>query len=200
MIILTNYKNMKFISKSSNLLIVLRPGLSAQPVSGMPAKPTISVRFKDGVANVEQADLIKMMLEHPGYENDYISVEEGANKVDPYASNRTSMEPAHEVVELQHGTPVSREIKGDKAKISPEIQKLITDSAIALAKEMLPEMVKATLGELVKNNDEIKVAEPIATETKVVEPIAVETKVTEPVAAETKVIEPSHYGRRKPKK
>lgn len=191
---------MKFISKSSNLLIVLRPGLSAQPVSGMPAKPTISVRFKDGVANVEQADLIKMMLEHPGYENDYISVEEGANKVDPYASNRTSMEPAHEVVELQHGTPVSREIKGDKAKISPEIQKLITDSAIALAKEMLPEMVKATLGELVKNNDEIKVAEPIATETKVVEPIAVETKVTEPVAAETKVIEPSHYGRRKPKK
>ena len=146
---------MKFISKSSNLLIVLRPGMSAQPLTGSPAVPTISVRFKDGVADLEQQEMIDMMLVHPGFNNDFISSENVS--VDPYASTRKSDEPAHEVTDLKYGTPVSHAIKGgDKPKLSPEMQKMVQAAAVELAKTMLPTMVEDTLKKLVSNNKEAK--------------------------------------------
>jgi len=139
---------MKFISKSSNLLVILRPGLSAQPLTGTPAKPSVSVRFEDGVAEVQQEDLIKMMKNHPGFESDFISAE--ANVADPYAVTRIEKEPAHELADIKYGAPEGRVIKGGpKPKISPAIQKLIAESAAALAKQMLPDMVKETLKAIV---------------------------------------------------
>ena len=147
---------MKFISKSSNLLVILRPGLSAQPLTGTPAKPSVSVRFEDGIAEVKQEDLIKMMQNHPGFESDFISAE-STNVADPYAVTRTEKEPAHEMADIKYGTPEGRVIKGGpKPKISPAIQKLITESAAELAKQMLPDMVKETLKAIVdsKKNEE----------------------------------------------
>lgn len=146
---------MKFISKSSNLMIVLRPGMQAQPLTGTPAVPTLSVRFKDGVAEVEQPDLIKMVLAHPGFDSDFIASENIST--DPYATARTSSEPTHEVTELKFGTPVSRVVKpGDEPKLSPEIQKLVQSAAIELAKTMLPGMVEETLKKIISNNEENK--------------------------------------------
>jgi hypothetical protein len=144
---------MKFISKSSNLMIVLRPGMSAQPLTGTPAVPTLSVRFKDGVAEVEQPELIKMTLAHPGFNSDFIASDNVA--VDPYANSRVASEPAHEVTELKFGTPISHEVKlGEAPKLSPEIQKLVQSAAIELAKTMLPTMVEETLKKIVSNNKE----------------------------------------------
>lgn len=131
---------MKFISKSSNLLIVLRPGLSAQPLTGMPAKPTVSVRFKDGVAEVTNQELVEMMIAHPGYNGDFISAE--GVPVDPYAATRTPSEPAHVLTELKHGTPMSRTV-GGKVQLPPELQKIVATMAADMAKQMLPEMLKA---------------------------------------------------------
>lgn len=146
---------MKFISKSSNLLIVLRPGMSAQPLTGTPAVPNISVRFKDGVADIEQQELIDMMIKHPGFNSDFISSE--TVTVDPYAASRTSSEPAHEVTELKYGTPVSHVVKGgDAPKLSPEMQKLVQAAAVELAKSMLPTMVEDTLKQLVSTNKDLK--------------------------------------------
>jgi len=142
---------MKFISKSTNLLIVLRPGLSAQPMVGVPAKPTISVRFKDGVADVQQQELVDMMLVHPGFNSDFISSEN--LPVDPYVANRKSSEPAHEVIEMKYGTPVSRETKGDLPQLSPEMQKLVRASAEEMAKKLLPSMVEHTLKNLVAGKE-----------------------------------------------
>ena len=48
---------MRFVSKSINLLVVLRAGLPAQPLTGTPALATVSVRFKDGVADVPEGEL-----------------------------------------------------------------------------------------------------------------------------------------------
>lgn len=150
---------MKFISKSSNLLIVLRPGLSAQPLTGTPAIATISVRFKDGVAEVQQQELIDMMLAHPGFNGDFISAE--GVPVDPYAISRQSVEPTHIMTELKYGTPISKTIKGGNplAGFSPEIQKLMQEMAAKMAQQMLPSMVENTLKEIVGQHKVEKEAE-----------------------------------------
>lgn len=140
---------MKFISKSSNLLVVLRAGLSAQPITGTPAKPTISVRFKDGVADVQQEDLVELMLAHPAFNSDFISAEDVPG--DPYALSRKSSEPDHILTEMQFGTPVRREVKGEKKALPPEIQKMIQEAAAEMAKQMLPSMVESTLKSILKD-------------------------------------------------
>jgi hypothetical protein len=146
---------MKFISKNSNLLIVLRAGLSAQPLTGTPAKPTVSVRFKDGVADVQQQELIDLMLLHPGFNSDFISAENSS--IDPYASTRQSSEPAHVLTEMKYGTPVSRKV-GGPAEISPELQKMVQSMAVEMAKSMLPSMVEGTLKEILASHEKNKIA------------------------------------------
>ncbi len=91
---------MEFISKSSNLLVVLRPGMSAQPLTGTPAVPALSVRFKDGISDIEEESLIDMMIKHPGFDSDFISSEDVSGR-DPFASTRKSAEPAHVMTELK---------------------------------------------------------------------------------------------------
>ena len=142
---------MKFISKSTNLLIVLRPGLSAQPITGMPAQPTISVRFKDGIADVQNEELVKMMLVHPGFNSDFISAE--SVPVDPYAATRQSSEPSHTMTELKFGTPVSKKTEGGNMQLPPELQKLVTSLAAEMAKKMLPSMIENTLKGIVKSHE-----------------------------------------------
>lgn len=145
---------MKFISKSSNLLIVLRPGLSAQPITGTPAKPTVSVRFKDGVADVQSQELVELMLAHPGFNGDFISAE--GVPADPYAMSRESSEPAHSITEVKFGTPVSKVTKGGNPQLSPEIMKLVQQMATKMATDMLPAMVESTIKEIVSTQKDIK--------------------------------------------
>lgn len=142
---------MKFISKSTNLLIVLSPGLPAQPLTGTPAKPTISVRFKDGIADVQDEKLVHLMLAHPGFNSDFISAEDVP--VDPYALSRQSSEPAHIVTEMQFGHPMKKEIKGGSNTLPPELQKLVQSAAVEMAKSMLPSMVEKTLKSLVESRE-----------------------------------------------
>ena len=142
---------MKFISKSTNLLIVLRPGLSAQPITGTPAKPTVSVRFKDGIADVQNEELVQMMLAHPGFNSDFISAE--SVPVDPYAATRPSSEPSHAMTELKFGTPISKKTEGGNTQLPPELQKLVASLAAEMAKKMLPSMVESTLKSIVKSHE-----------------------------------------------
>ena len=141
---------MKFISKSTNLLIVLKPGLSAQPITGTPAKPTISVRFKDGIADVQSEELVQLMLSHPGFNSDFISAESVV--IDPYASSRQSSEPAHQMTEIKFGTPVKREVSSGGMQLPPELQKMVQGMAAEMAKQMLPSMVESTLKNIVESN------------------------------------------------
>ena len=141
---------MKFISKSSNLLVVLKPGIQAQPLTGTPAIPTLSVRFKDGVAEVKEEALVSMMLAHPRFNKEFVSAD--SLSTDPFVKGRKAVEPAHEMTQIKFGTPVARQIKGgDKPELTPAMEKIVKESAMELAKEMLPKMVKDTLEQLVKN-------------------------------------------------
>lgn len=142
---------MKFISKSSNLLIVLKPGLSAQPLTGTPSIPTVSVRFKDGIAEVADDELVKRMLIHPGFNQDYISAED-VNGVDPYAAIREESEPTHLMTELKYGTPVGFQAAGGKTKLPPGLAKLVQDEAVKLATAMLPTMIEETLKKIVESS------------------------------------------------
>lgn len=146
---------MRFISKSSNLLIVLKPGFSSQPLTGTPATPGVSVRFKDGIAEVPDGELTAMMLKHPGYDGDFISAE-SVNNVDPYAYLRQESEPQHVVTELKFGSPVSRHVEGGKKSLPPELAKIVQDMAVNMAKEMLPTMLESALQGLVKAHESNK--------------------------------------------
>lgn len=141
---------MKFVAKNANLMIVLRPGIPAQPITGTPAVPTLSVRFHEGLAEVFDENIVEMMLRHPAFDSDFISVEEKMS--DPYSSMRKPTEPAHVVTEIKYGTPVQRTGSPTNTQLSPELKKVIEDQAKEIARAMLPGMVEATLKAMAANS------------------------------------------------
>lgn len=144
----------KFISKSSNLMIVIKPGIPAQPITGTPATPTLSVKFQDGMVDIHDVELVELMKRHPAFNSDFILASDDSS--DPFAISRVQSEPAHINTELKHGTPVARVTSGKLGNVSPEMAKLIKEQAVELAKQMLPEMVKTTIEELVKSSESRK--------------------------------------------
>jgi len=134
---------MKFVSKSTNLYVILKPGLPAVPMTGTPAVPTISVRFMDGIAKVDDEGLVKMMLAHPGYNVDFISVDEDG--ADPYKFQRQDAEPAHVLTDMKYGMPSARTVGNQKNPLPPEAMKLVTELASQMVKDMLPGALAAAL-------------------------------------------------------
>ena len=134
---------------------MLRPGIPAQPITGTPAVPAISVRFQNGLAVTDDEKIINMMLAHPGFMRDFISADETGG-VDPYASFRQESEPQHITTDIKHGTPVGRTVGKGKLQLPPEIMKLVQEQAASIARELLPSMVAETLKTLVKANAEVK--------------------------------------------
>ena len=147
---------MRFASKSTNLHIILRQGLPAEPMLGKPATPAISVRFKDGAAEVKDESLIEMMLAHPGFNSDFISIEERMG--DPYGLNRVSSEPDHIITEMAYGTP-TRKTVGPGPQLSPELKQLIAQEAQSIAKPIAIELAKAMLPSLLE--EAMKGAKPV---------------------------------------
>lgn len=143
---------MRFISKSSNLHVILKPGLPAEPLTGRPAQPTISVRFQDGIAEVRDEQLIELMIAHPGYQVDYISVDDGAR--DPYAATRSEIEPVHVLTDMRYGSPDKRTVSKQKPQLSPEMHAVVQSIAADMAKAMLPGLLKDALKDLAKATTE----------------------------------------------
>ena len=160
---------MKFISKSANLHIILKPGIPAQPITGSPAVPTLSVRFQDGVVDIKDQELIERMQMHPGFNSDFIMAADDAH--DPYATYRQPNEPAHVVTEMRFGTPGKRSVEGKVGNIPPELEKMIKDQAIALAKQIAPQLAKQILEEMVAAKD--AASEPTVEETPVSDNVSV---------------------------
>lgn len=131
---------MRFISKNSNLRIILRPGLPANPLSGQLAIPTIYVKFLNGVAEVKDQDMVEKMLAHPGFNSDYISVED--NITDPFLNTRQEVEPPHSITAIEYGHAKKVASSPNKVKLSPELEKAINERAIEIAKALLPKMME----------------------------------------------------------
>ena len=152
---------MKFISKNSNLHVILRPGLPAQPLTGSPAKATISVRFQNGVADIQQEELVQMMLNHPGFNMDFIAADDRGT--DPYSSHREDAEPQHVLTEMRYGHPVCRNVSPVKTKLPPELMQIVRIQAESMAKQMLPGMVEEVLKSLVATKSEMPEAQAVST-------------------------------------
>lgn len=138
---------MKFVSKQSNLRVVLRPGMPREPLSGRSAVPGLYVKFEDGIANVTADNMIEMMREHPGYQRDFIVLED--NESDPYKNNRKQQEPEHNIMEVDYGH-VGKNINPkqtitfspDQKKMVDElVRKAVSEAAIPLATEMVKEII-----------------------------------------------------------
>ncbi len=190
----------KFISKCANLHIIIKPGIPAQPITGAHATPTISVKFQDGVANVEDEELIVKMKAHPGFNSDFISAEEEAP--DPYAYMRSETEPTHVMHEMKYGQPVNRTAPPVKKELPIEIRKMVQDQATLIAKQMLPGMVKEVLGALAKESAGSKVEEikPKVANPKVVAPKAdLMSSTAAPELASTTITADKETGKAKDK-
>lgn len=140
---------MKFISKSSNLLIVLRQGIPGSHITGTPSRPMISARFKDGVFASDDQGIVDMLMAHPGCGSDFISAEDTLG-VDPYAYMREGNEPEHVVTKMEFGQPKGSG-NAPKIKFPPEVKKAMQDQALEMAKEMAKQMAPAFAAEYLKN-------------------------------------------------
>jgi len=148
---------MRFVSKNSNLMIVLTPGLPAQPLTGTPAKAGLYMKFKAGILETQDEAIIERMKAHPAFNNDFIAVNEV--EVDPFSNSREENEPVHHISEIKYGHVENPKTSAKKVKISKEMEKVINAMAMEKVKELLPGMVKATIEKLAessKKEEEVK--------------------------------------------
>lgn len=154
---------MKFISKNSNLRLVLKPGVSANQLAGVAGKNGVYVKFQDGILETDDEKLIEKMVAHPGFKIDFIMV--GDDGEDPYAHRREEVEPVHIMQEMKYGQVEKVSSSPNRrAKIDPKIKKLVDEMAFEQAKKLLPAMVEETVKKIMEISDKKKEAELKAAE------------------------------------
>lgn len=132
---------MRFVSKNSNLRVILKPGLPAEPLTGRASDPGISVKFLDGMLEVNDEVIISKLLVCSACKVDFWPIEDGEWK-DPFAHQRQENEPAHIMTEFKYGRPDRTLSSAKKPKLTPEIEKMLNERAIEIAKELLPGMME----------------------------------------------------------
>lgn len=133
---------MKFVSKSENLRIVLEPGLEAEKISGKRAVPGVYIKFEGGVVNVEKEEWVKMMLTHPGYDNDFFAYNPEDPSIQRIMQGRTPAEPDHTMTEVKYGHVEKSNNAGLMNKVSPEMKAALAETATTMAKQIAAEIVK----------------------------------------------------------
>ncbi len=109
---------------------------------GVPPTPAIFVRFKDGVIDVTQEDIIEMLLNHPGFRIDYIPADE--EDAARFQKRHTNLEPQHVLIKMDNGRPGGQIGSKAPAGVSPEMMDMLKgiakDMAVEMAKELAPKM------------------------------------------------------------
>jgi hypothetical protein len=172
---MNNTMSTKFVSKNSNYMLVLKPGVEGNRALGTHAVSGIYVRFQDGAVDVKDQNIIDMLKGHPGFGNDFVEVK--PEDVDPYADAREEIEPAHIVTEMKYGH-AERVVGTPKpVKVTPQMKKLLEKEAL----KMLPGLLKSNPG-LLKD-----LVVGLATEMKAKEDAKTEVKAPEEAKAEEEV-------------
>lgn len=127
----------KFVSKNSNYMIVLRPGVEGNRALGTHAVAGLYVRFQDGTVDVKEESVAKMLREHNGFNTDFVEVK--PEELDPFKDSREEIEPAHIQSELKYGH-VEKPVGTPKpVKMTPQVRKVIEKEAL----KMLPGLLKS---------------------------------------------------------
>ena len=150
--------SVKFVSKNSNLMIVLKPGVPGSTITGQQPTPGIYVRFQGGVVDVKEESIINMLRGHKGMGSDFIEIKQ--SEVDPYEYTRQDIEPIHNITEMEYGHIGKKISSKGKTILSPELKKLIENEAVKMLPDILkknPKILKDILqglAEEVKKEDE----------------------------------------------
>jgi len=140
---------MKFISKNSNLRIVLKPGIPANQMSGIAGQPGVYVKFQNGMVDISDEEMIKKMNAHPGFNQDFIAVDD--NGEDPFASRREENEPVHIIQDIRYGHVEGKRVSPHaKTKLDPQIKKLVDELAMEQVNKLLPKMVEETVKKMIE--------------------------------------------------
>lgn len=148
---------MKFVSKNSNLRIVLRHSIPPEPITGRLGVPGLYIKFENGVANVSNEEHIAMMVAHSGFNSDYIQVKE--EQIDPYKSTRKEIEPDHMITEFEHGRAEKLKGSSHNVRLDPKLKNAAVEMAKEMAKEMAPQLAKDMLLEMARQSKDRKAQE-----------------------------------------
>jgi len=161
-------KTARFISKNSNLRIVLKHGMPAEPITGRAAVPGLHVKFENGLVEISDEETYNLMMAHSGFNSDFILANED-DSVDPWRWQRREKEPQHNITELKYGhvektlTPKGHldGLTVDKKKL---FEKMVEDAAkkiaIPLAKEMTKKVIMEMQEEEENSREEANPEEP----------------------------------------
>ena len=177
----------KFTSKISNYSVVLRPGLEGNKAFGIQPTPQISVRFRNGEAEISKAvagfqpdELYEMMKAHSSFGSAFVDATDGA---DPFANIQRPTEPIHEMTEMKFGTPVNTIGAKIKNEVTPEQKKALKSALTNMLTEMSVDELQALITKKssgTKKVDSVKEKTNIETEIKT-------PKIKEPEVEEPKV-------------
>jgi hypothetical protein len=116
-------------------------------MSGRQAVPGLYVKFENGLADVKDEETVQKMLQHAGFNSDFISVEEDGK--DPFADYRSDKEPEHIITEMQYGH--IGKTTGKKVTLTADQKKALRPMAEAMAKEMFKEMAPTLMKDLLSS-------------------------------------------------
>jgi hypothetical protein len=127
----------KFVSKNSNYMLVLKPGVEGNRALGTHAVPGLYIKFQSGMVDIKEESVIELLRAHPSCGVDYIEIKE--DEVDPFLDNRDDSEPNHIIQEIKYGHAEKAIGSTPKVKLSPQMKKVIENEAM----KMLPGLLKS---------------------------------------------------------
>ena len=127
----------KFVSKNSNYMIVLKPGVEGNRALGTHAIPGLYIKFLSGLVDIKEESIIAQMRTHPSYGVDFLEVKD--SEIDPYADTREETEPSHVISEIKYGHSEKAAGSSKKIKMSPQLKRMIEGEAL----KMLPGLLKS---------------------------------------------------------
>lgn len=131
---------MKFISKNLNLRIVLQPSIPAAPLAGQPGRAGVYLKFENGLLNVDQPEAIEKLIAHPGYNVDFVAVEDDDSAASLIAQRQQGgVEPEHDIHEIQFGHVGKSLNPKAPIKLTPEVKNYLIKTAAELAAQMIAE-------------------------------------------------------------
>ena len=133
----------KFVSKNSNYMIVLRPGIEGNRNLGTHAVSGLYVKFQAGSVDVKEESVVEMLRAHPSFGIDFVEVKQ--DEVDPYVEERVEIEPPHFTSEIKYGHSEKTVGASRPVKMTPAMKKAVEKEAIKMIPNILktnPEILK----------------------------------------------------------
>ena len=127
----------KFVSKNSNYMIVLKPGVEGNRALGTHAIPGLYIKFLSGMVEIKEESVVAQMRAHPSFGVDFLEIKDA--DLDPFSDTREETEPAHVISEIKYGHSEKAAGSSKNVKLSPAMKKVIEKEAL----KMLPGLLKS---------------------------------------------------------